>query len=146
MPILNYTTNIAAAKTVAQLQQKIAQHGASGTHIAYGPQGHPLALTFEIWLNDQLVQFRLPSQREGVLAAMKADKKIPRSQCTDEQALRVAWRIVKDWTEAQLAMIDAGLATLPQVMLPYAVTNTGQTVYERIEAEGPGLLQLEAPA
>ena len=65
---------------------------------------------------------------------MKRDKTIDRKKCTPEQAARVAWRILKDWVEAQMAVIDAGMATLPQVFLPYAQTDTGETVYERFES------------
>jgi bifunctional pyridoxal-dependent enzyme with beta-cystathionase and maltose regulon repressor activities len=48
-----------------------------------------------------------------------------------QHAARVAWRIAKDWLEAQLALIEARLATLDQVMLPYLVTDTGETLYAR---------------
>jgi hypothetical protein len=49
---------------------------------------------------------------------------------TKEQAARIAWRIVKDWLEAQLAMIEAGLVDLQQVFLPYAQDATGRTFYK----------------
>ena len=66
----------------------------------------------------------------GVLAAMKADAKVSRTQCTPEQAAKVAWRIAKDWLEAQSALIDAQLATLDEVMLPYLIDgNSGKTLY-----------------
>ena len=46
------------------------------------------------------------------------------------RAERVAWRVIKDWLEAQLALIDAQMATLDQVMLPYLVIDaTGKTLY-----------------
>jgi hypothetical protein len=35
-----------------------------------------------------------------------------------------------------MAIIQAGIATLPQVFLPYAVTSTGQTVYESVSQNG----------
>lgn len=143
MPILNYTTTFAAHKTVGQLQALLASKGATDVMVTYR-DGRPDSLTFAIDVGGQSIPFRLPSRWEGVLAAMKRDPKVPRAKCKPEQALRVAWRIVKDWTVAQLALIDAGLATMPQVMLPYAVTGTGATFYERLEEEGPALLQLEA--
>jgi hypothetical protein len=45
----------------------------------------------------------------------------------------VAWRIVKDWTEAQLAMTECGLADTAQVFLPYAQDSTGTTIYENLK-------------
>jgi hypothetical protein len=44
----------------------------------------------------------------------------------------VAWRITKDWVEAQLAIIESQMVTTAQVFLPYAVTSNGQTLYEYI--------------
>jgi hypothetical protein len=41
---------------------------------------------------------------------MRGDRKVPRSKCTEDQAQRVAWRIVKDWVEAQMAIVEAQLA------------------------------------
>lgn len=54
---------------------------------------------------------------------MKNDPKVTRSACTPAQAARVAWRIAKDWLEAQSALIDAQLATLDEVMMPYMVAS-----------------------
>jgi hypothetical protein len=55
---------------------------------------------------------------------------------TREQAARIAWRIVKDWVEAQLAIIEAEMASRPEVFLPYAQTNTGETIFQRFEKNG----------
>ena len=58
----------------------------------------------------------------GLRKAMENDPKVPRAKCTREQAARVAWRIAEDWLKAQAALIDASLASLDEVMLPYMVT------------------------
>lgn len=55
-------------------------------------------------------------------------------------AQRTGWRILKDWVAAQLAIIEAGLATLPEVMLPYALLSDGQTLYKRVQADRTLLL------
>lgn len=89
------------------------------------------------------VGFRLPANTPGVLAAMRADKAVPRSLIKTEQAERVVWRITRDWVRAQLAIIEAGMARLEQVMLPYAVTPSGRTLFEEFEERG-GQLLLEA--
>ena len=47
----------------------------------------------------------------------------------------MAWRVEKDWIDAQLAKIAAGSARLEQLLLGYAVTGTGETAYERLERE-----------
>lgn len=142
MPILNYTTKIAVARTVGQIQGILASAGAQSISIDYDEQGQPTAVTFLITVQEQLVNFRLPSRWHGVWAALKNDPNVPKRFKTEEQARRVAWRIVKDWVEAQLAIIEAGLAELAEVFLPYAVNpQSGQTLFQEFQANrllGPG--------
>lgn len=147
MPILNYTTTIKAAKTVGEIQGILAAHGAESIQIGYERLGRdqppePTALTFVIAVEGQLVHFRLPCRWRGARRAMQRDRKVPPRLRTDEQALRVAWRILKDWVEAQMALLDAEQAELAEIFLPYAVNlDADQTMYEAFRAR----LALPAP-
>ena len=71
---------------------------------------------------------------------MDRDKKVPGSLKNKEQALRVSWRIIKEWVEAQMAIIEAGQAELSEVFLPYAVTKDGDTVYQKLKSGNDFLL------
>lgn len=130
MPIMNYTTTIAVSKTMGEIQSALARRGVTRISTLYGESGVAAGLAFTMKTDYGTRDFELPVRTEGVLAAMKADPKVSRSQCHPEQAARVAWRIAKDWLEAQSALIDANLATLDEVMLPYMVDDRGRTVYE----------------
>jgi hypothetical protein len=44
----------------------------------------------------------------------------------------VAWRILKDWVEAQIALMRSGMITVEQAFLPYCQGPDGQTVYESL--------------
>ena len=133
MPILNYTTTISSFRTVSEIQQKLAKAGALSINISYDDKSEPVGLIFVILIRDEYVNFQLPSNWQGVLKAMQKDRSVQKRFKTEQQARRVAWRILKDWTEAQLAIIEAGLATLPEVFLPYAVMQNGLTVYQSFE-------------
>ena len=77
-----------------------------------------------------------------VLERHKSDpKRKDRSKIdtSPEQAERVAWRIVKDWLTAQLAILETEMVDVGQVFLPYFVGRNGQTLYE---AYSTGQLQL----
>lgn len=64
----------------------------------------------------------------------RGKKRATRTPVIDKYAdERVAWRIVKDWVEAQMALIESGLAELPEVFLPYAVKPDGRTVYDEFK-------------
>lgn len=142
MPILNYTTSVSAEKTISEIQAGLAKAGAQQITTDYAA-GLPVAVAFLINVEHggrmQLVAFRLPSDVDGVRAALRRARVAPRYQ-TDQHVRRVAWRIIKDWLEAQLAIIEAGVARPAQVLLPYAVAPDGRTLYEHFEADPSRLL------
>ena len=140
MAILNYTTSIESEKTISEIQKILVEHGATKIVTDYTDK-IPTALTFCLSINDNLVAFSLKAKYDGVLKVMQKDKKVPRSKCTKEQALRVSWRIIKDWTEAQMALVKAQLADVAEVFLPYAVTKNGNTLYNEIKDGGILILQ-----
>lgn len=137
MAILNYTTQIDAAKTVGEIMAILARHGAENVSIHYsnarpGAPRQPIACTFHVAIDSIVVAFRLPVRWEGVGRAL--NREAPPRYRSDEQALRVAWRIVKDWVEAQMALIEAQQAELAEIFLPYAVTPSGETMYEQFKS------------
>jgi len=140
MAILNYSTKIDANKTIGEIQGKLAKSGAKKIVIDYDDEGLPSGITFAcVIASGKMVYFSLPSKWEGVLKAMEKTK-VTKSLKNKEQALRVSWRIIKVWIEAQLAIIEAELAELPEVFLPYAVTKDGDTMYELISRDQKILL------
>jgi len=132
MAILNYTTSIDAGKTAGEVQNILAKAGAKSVAIDYA-DGNPSALTFTIIFCEQPVHFRLPCNAEGVLKALSKYKSgVPYSKQNIQQARRVAWRIIKDWTEAQLAIVESQQAQMAEVFMPYVFDNTTQqTMFQR---------------
>jgi hypothetical protein len=142
MPILNYTTKINEHKTVSEIQSILSRKGANRVSIEY-VGGSPEAVVFEYQVQGNAIPFRLPCKFEGVRKAMLAEvPKVSRSKRDRDpafaaQARRVAWRIIKDWIAAQLALIEAGQAELAEVFFPYVVVNaSGKTLYEEFKADG----------
>jgi hypothetical protein len=125
MPILNYRTEVPASKTVGEIQAMIAKAGCTRMMIEYHA-GEPVTLLFEF----EKRQYRLPCRHEAVLAALKKDMAVPRRLATLQHAQRVGWRIVKDWVEAQMAIISVGMVKADEIFLPYQITHEGATVYE----------------
>jgi len=140
MAILNYTTLIDSEKTISEIQKCLVKHGANKIVTDY-KDGLPSGVTFCLMINDSMIGFCLPANYAGVLLSMKNDKKVPSRLCSKEQALRVSWRIVKDWVEAQMAIVEAKLADVAEVFLPYAITKSGNTLYKEIQGDGMKLLK-----
>lgn len=136
MPILNYTTSISTEKTAAEIQKKLAMAKAQAVLCEYDEDTVMCAMSFRIMTPHGQIFFRLPANTQGVYKALKSDSRVPRKLKTKEQAARVAWRVLKDWVEAQLAIVDAEMADMTEVFLSYAQGKDGRTMYQTIEQGG----------
>src|SRR5437762_1206171 len=125
MPLMNYTTEVPVEKSVAELQRILTKHGAKKLLIENDDGGNIVAFSFIIPTDRGDMGFRLPIEWEKILQTLQDQRVQPRYR-TKEQALRVGWRILKDWTQAQLAIIQYRMVTLDQVFLPYAITPDGR--------------------
>lgn len=146
MPILNYTTKIDAWKTISEIQQILSKHGA--THFSIKNEGsRPVAVSFAIDFNGQPLNFLLPCKFQGVWQIIKKDEKAVKrlkssKAFNEEQSFKIAWRIIKDWIEAQLALVAVEMVKMEEVFMPYLIINSqGETLSKRLY-EGGGLKQL----
>ena len=114
-----------------EIQSMLAKAGASSIMADYDTDGNIVALSFRLKAPEGDIAFKLPTAWQPVLETLKRQN-VARSLQSPEQALRVAWRITKDWVAAQLAIIETRMVTTAQVFLPYAITKDGSTVYEYI--------------
>ena len=135
MAILNYTTSILPDATIAEISRILARAGARTISVDYDADGNPVSVAFAVEITGRWINFRLPSNHTGVLAALVKDASIPRKFKTEFQARRVAWRITKDWCAAQIAIIEAHQAELAEVFLPYAIMGNGQTLFQQFKTD-----------
>lgn len=141
MPILNYTTSITVEKTVGEIQAKLARAGAQAVLTEYDSERVLMAVSFRMLCQTVMVSFRLPAQIDRIYVLLQNDPKVSRQLRTREQAARVAWRIIKDWIEAQFAIVEAEQAKMVEVFLPYAQNPaTGQTLYDQLAGSNFALL------
>lgn len=138
MSILNYTTKIEPNKSAAEIQELLGKKGVNHVSIQY-VSGEPAAIFFSIDINKSPVNFRLPSNWEGVLSVLRKNPGKKRITIDSNQAKRVAWRIIKDWVEAQLAIIESGQADIGEVFMPYAINANGMTLWNQLNTN-PQLL------
>lgn len=129
---LNYTTQVDPQKTVAEIQALLVGAGARHVRIEYDGVGIPVALTFGVTLGEKSLEFRMAANFDGVLRAMRSSK-VPLRYLNFAQARRVAWRVLKDWTEVQLALVAVGQAQMAEVFFPHALDSTGRSFFEAFE-------------
>ena len=117
MPIKNYTTKVPAVQTVGEIQGILAAHGARKVRMDYAENGRVTAVTFALDCCGSLHGFRLEARPDGVKAVMAKE----RTKCDDEQAERIAWRNLKDWIAAQVALVETEQATMDELFFPKLV-------------------------
>ena len=126
MAIKNYTTTIDVYQSLGEIQGALASHGARKIMVDYDVAGQPIGIMFGIETTDGPRGFCLPANADGVRAVFAKQRiKAPKGQ-----AARTAWRNVRDWIMAQMAIIEAGQVQMDEVFLPYLTDGKGRTLYQ----------------
>lgn len=134
---LNYTTKIGVHRTVAEMSRMLADHGASHVGVEY-ENGRPAGVSFGLDTPHGRRVFTLPINAQAMrtlliskdrAGELRSGSKAERTSY--EQAERVAWRVVKDWLAAQLALVATEMVQLDEVMLPYLHVDGDRTLYDQ---------------
>jgi hypothetical protein len=144
MAIKNYTSDKPLEKIFAELQQTLATHGAKQISYDYGDDGKVHGVAFTIKVHDRFLPIQLPARVEKAQAVLQkqwdegviSHKRGRESTYGYEQAYRVAWRNILDWVQAQMALLEIGMAKIEEVFLPYMQDREGVTFFERMEQRG----------
>jgi len=137
MAILNYTTTISEHATCADIQKLLSSKGARQIMLDYDVKQRLVGISFTILSNDMSILFRLPANFKGVQKALIKQTNAKKYH-TEEHAMRVCWRIIKDWISAQMAIVEADQADMATVFLPYSVMQNGATVSENFLFKNEG--------
>ena len=136
----NYTTKVPANRSIQEIQEALAGAGASGVMMDFDPPtGNAVGLTFAIDVNGRFLNYKLPVDLDKFRQALLSDG-VHRAQNDEGYVYRVAWRCVRDWVMAQMALIKTEMAKLDQVFLPYAIAQNGATVYHALTEGNSQLL------
>lgn len=132
-PLLNYTTKVPASRTLQEMQTALARAGARRVMVEFDAEGDAAGLAFTLHTPHGERLYSLPCDVDAVLRILTATDprlmKASKVKAERAQAERVAWRVLKDWLEAQLALVRTRMATLDQVMLPYVHIDQDRTLY-----------------
>lgn len=132
MALLNYTTTIDIHKTLGEIQKSLVSHGARKLMYDYDGEGHIQALCFVIMTPDGERGIKLPANVSAIFEVLKQQKKAGKIKTNPDysQSERVAWRIIKDWIESQMAILESQMVQFEEVFLPYMINGKGQTFYQ----------------
>ena len=127
MSTLNYTTKVPVAKTVDEITKKLVTTGARRTMFDWDSTGNPIAISFALEVEGRTFTYRLEAPHKGVLRLITKGKSV--TEAKKAQARRVAWRTVRMWVFAQVAMVEAQIAAIDEIMFPYLLGGDQKTAY-----------------
>lgn len=140
MPILNYRTEIPPERTIVEITAMLVRKGARSIQQEFREDGSVKSVVFVMVVGGVPTRFELPANIDGVAGVLLKEEPWSKNRnCgPTEYTLKlrrraewVAWRILKDWALAQMALIESGQAEPAQVFLPYMVNDEGQTLFQR---------------
>ena len=140
------STKIEATKTVTEIQYLLAQAGATGTYIEYdGVTREPASLAFKMKIADREIPFLLPARAAAIFNVLQKRRAVnfrEKWKIEDRmQAHRVAWRQILRWVQAQIALVETGMAEMVEVFMPYIQTGVNQTLFQKVrDGKFQGLL------
>jgi hypothetical protein len=149
----NDTSDVPVSTTLHRIEQVLIRCGVCGITKEYSDtQGTIAAVTFSIAMGEgHPMTIRLPAKvneaqdalwRDYAGADISPDGKTchsPYKKKTKgsfrEQAERTAWKLVQDWIEVQMSMVQLKQADVREVFLAY-VWNGRETFFSRLQANG----------
>lgn len=135
MALKNYTTSIRVEKTIAEIELILSRHGAKKILKEYDGASNVTSVSFIVGTPNGDLPIRLPMNARAVCQVMQNDGALPRRLRGDmDHARRVGWRIIKDWTDSQMAILETQMVKIQEIFLPYAYDMQNQeTFYEKLE-------------
>lgn len=150
--IKNFSTSIAVEKTIAEIEKMLAKYGATKIMKEYDINGNPAVLIFGIMTDYGERPIRLPIKVNKIMDVFKLQvsngklqNKFWGTDWAKEQASRVGWRIIKDWLDAQLTLLNIDMVKVEEIFLPYIYHEKfGKTIFELLEERNFNLDLLES--
>ena len=132
------TTDVAASRSAAEITAALVAAGATQIATEY-EKGKIKSLRWMMNIEGRQELFDMPARVEPIYKIIKdrnrntwlTDKQ---KQAMQEKAERIAWRQLLRWIQAQMAMIECGMAKPAEVFFAYVMTPNGETIYKAFEA------------
>jgi hypothetical protein len=141
------TTEVPAERTAAEISSILIQSGATQIATDYDA-GRITGLRWTMRVCGRDVLFAMPARVDPVYEILRKRRSSGWLSDQDKanlrvKAIRVAWRQLLRWTQAQLAMIECGMVEPAEVFLPYLQTHSGQSLFDTFK--GSEFKMLAAP-
>lgn len=135
----NYTSQTTVNQSITKIQQYLVKAKAQRIMYEYDTYGNPEAIIFEVMTPNGIVPIKLPSRVDNVAKVMYKNSINKLTEKELNQVQRTAWANIRDWVDAQIALLETEMVKVEEVFLPYRVHESGKTYFEIIEDRGLAL-------
>ena len=151
MPLRNYTTLIDVDKTLGQIRTILRNHDAKSILEDY--EGKRLTgLSFRVDTATGVRPFSLPIRVEKTRAVLvrqvesgeiNTRRKGKEFFTSYEHAERVAWRILKDWLDYEMALVETEMVEMDEVFMAWLRLGPELNLYQHMVDSGYAQLALD---
>lgn len=144
MNLKNYTSSVPVISSITRIEHRLAQAGAMYVTKSYEKE-RPIGMIFQMPVNDIPMTFKLPAKSDKVFEHMIKQRSRPPKASQREairmQADRTSWKILSDWIDIQVSLIQLDQAEAVEVFLPYIFDGrNNRTLYESMKENNFKLL------
>ncbi len=130
------TTKVASTASAASVTDMLVAAGSRQILTEYSGAGQAVGLRFRLDVNGIDVPFNLPVRSDAIFKLLNDRRKTTKlkrdfAEHDQQQAVRVAWRQILRWVEAQLALVDTGIVSAAEVFMPYVEVLPGVTMWQK---------------
>lgn len=133
----NYASEASMTSIFNVISTILAQHKAKKITFDYDDAGRAVSLEFMVTLNGQQYRFRLPARFDKAKPLVEKARQEAGSwrlseKALDEQSYRAVWATIRDWVDAQCALIDIGASSIEETFMPYLIIDegSGRTMFD----------------
>lgn len=139
--IKNYSTDVPVERTITEIEKLLTKQGAKRILKEYDGSGALTGLAFTIGTAHGEMPVKMPVQIQQIRQTLRnhvdaglLPPKFKQDPWAKEQAARVGWRIIRDWLDAQLTLINVEMVKVEQIFLPYVYSDRlKKTVFDIFE-------------
>ena len=139
MALKNYSSQVSVGRSIGHIEDVLSAHGARQILKGYD-DSQVTSVSFIIAVDGISMPFRLPARITECERVLRGRIRRPRTDTLKrigQQAARTAWKIVSDWVDAQMAMIELSQVEMMEVFLPYVYDPLReQTYFEILKEQG----------